>query len=299
MEVEDALLQFCKIIPKIELHAHLNGCVRIATLRELAIARGLHQVPSIANVLTSKSAPPPENGAIENVGLHPYFKFFGLIHQLTTTLDVVRRITKEAIEDFVFDNVKYLELRTTPKHRPEHGITKDNYMRAVLDGINDYNDSCRCVCGVLPNRDIDVRLLLSIDRRETTEEALETAKLALDLAKNHPFGWRVVGLDLGGDPGLGQWRDWPPAMDAARAGGLKITLHCAELWHEEESAAMIAWRPDRLGHMVCMGENLRQLLLESKIPVEICLSSNVKTRSVESFEDHHFEDLYKAGKFKF
>lgn len=304
MEIDDALLQFCKSIPKIELHAHLNGCVRIATLRELAISKNLDQIPSIADVLSNPKPfvaheiTSPANGAKPNATLQPYFAFFGLIHQLTTSLDVVRRITREAIEDFIQDNVKYLELRTTPKHRPAHGITKESYMLAVLDGINDYNESCRCVCGVLPNRDIDVRLLLSIDRRETPLEALETVTLALHLAETHPFGWRIAGIDLGGDPSLGQWEDWRPAMDAARAGGLKIALHCAELWHEEESLSMVAWRPDRLGHMVCMGEILRGKLLESRIPVEICLSSNVKTGSVKSFKEHHFEGLYKESKLK-
>jgi adenosine deaminase len=72
--------------------------------------------------------------------------------------------------------------------------------------------------------DMTVRLLLSIDRREDTAAALETIGIAAELKLQG-----IVGIDLSGNPSIGQWATWLPALQAARREGLKITLHAAEV----------------------------------------------------------------------
>lgn len=58
---------------------------------------------------------------------------------------------------------------------------------------------------------------------------------------------------------------------------------------------MLAFRPDRFGHMCCLTDELRQALLDSGVPLELCLTSNVLTSSCSGYDDHHFEDFYRAG----
>ena len=74
------------------------------------------------------------------------------------------------------------------------------------------------------HRPISLGLLLSIDRRETPAQALETVDLAISLGQD-----QVMGIDLSGDPTLNCWHDWLPALSKARQHGLKITLHAAEV----------------------------------------------------------------------
>ena len=67
-------------------------------------------------------------------------------------------------------------------------------------------------------------LLLSIDRREDAAAAWDTVQLA------HSFsGQGVVGVDLSGNPSIGQWATWEPALHQARSLGLKISLHAGEV----------------------------------------------------------------------
>ena len=131
-EVNDWLPR-CRALPKAELHAHINGCVRDATIkcgpsalrtlhpaaalnaahyvvaaRELAAAQGHAGVSQQAQRLLSLRG---------ERTLADCFALFDVIHALTTRHDVVQRVTREAVQDFADDGVLYLELRTTPKAR--------------------------------------------------------------------------------------------------------------------------------------------------------------------------------------
>ena len=68
-----------------------------------------------------------------------------------------------------------------------------------------------------------VKLLLSIDRREDTIAAMETVRLAAELQEEG-----VVGVDLSGNPSIGSWKIWEPALQEARRLGLKLSIHAGE-----------------------------------------------------------------------
>ncbi|MCD7465792.1 hypothetical protein HAX54_001950 [Datura stramonium] len=291
-------------MPKVELHAHLNGSIRDSTLLELARElgnKGLVCFPDVEHVILK-----------DDRSLTEVFKLFDLIHILTTDHETVTRITKEVIEDFAAENVVYLELRTTPKKNVSKGMNKKSYMEAVLEGLravttvevdifSEHNfDSPAnastfargndCASNGTGKKKIYVRLLLSIDRRETTEAAMETVKLALEMRH---LG--VVGIDLSGNPVIGEWLTFLPALEFAKEQGLLITLHCGEVSNPVEIHAMLDFLPSRIGHACCFGEAEWAKLKSLKIPVEICLTSNIRTETISSVDIHHFADLYNSG----
>ncbi|XP_061345509.1 N6-mAMP deaminase [Gastrolobium bilobum] len=290
-------------MPKVELHAHLNGSIRDSTLLELAKALGDKGVIDFSQV---------EHVILKNDrSLTEVFKLFDLIHILTTDHTSVTRITKEVVEDFASENVVYLELRTTPKKNDSLGMSKRSYIEAVLKGLRAVSNVdvafipcseesrtgshskpvllANDKCNGNSRKKIFVRLLLSIDRRETTEAAMETVMLALEMRY---LG--VVGIDLSGNPAVGEWITYLPALKFAQEQGLYITLHCGEVPNSKEIHDMLDFLPHRIGHACCFEEEHWRKLKSSNIPVEICLTSNIRTLSVPSIDAHHFVDLYNT-----
>ncbi|PIN21147.1 Adenine deaminase/adenosine deaminase [Handroanthus impetiginosus] len=293
-------MEWCVTMPKIELHAHLNGSIRDSTLLELARElgeKGAIVFSDVEHVILKHDR-----------ALSEVFKLFDLIHVITTDHETVTRITKEVIEDFADDNVVYLELRTTPKRNDSKGMSKRSYMQAVLEGIRsvnsvevDFSHKANAdtsahshfvdhLCNGTRSKKIYVRLLLSIDRRETAEAAMETVELALEMRDRG-----VVGIDLSGNPVVGEWPTFLPALEFAKKQGLPVTLHCGEVPNPDEIHAMLDFLPSRIGHACCFEDEEWKLLKNLKIPVEICMTSNIRTETIASADVHHFADLYRSN----
>lgn len=95
------------------------------------------------------------------------------------------------IKEFAKDNVKYLELRTTPRDVSSTRMTKSSYIESVLKAITDARSSME--------NDIIVKLLLSIDRSmKSVEDAQEVLKLIKMYSTNSEA--TVVGVDFSGNP---------------------------------------------------------------------------------------------------
>ena len=115
-----------------------------------------------------------------------------------------------------------------------------------------------------------------------SEAATETVDLAIELK-----GKGVIGVDISGSPRAAPFASFEPLLLRARAAGLPLAVHFAEIPHDVETAAILALRPERLGHACYLSESEERALIASKIPVEICMTSNLRTRSVPSYEAHH------------
>lgn len=255
IEEEPPTLAWCEQLPKIELHAHIHGSIRPSTLQELLLE------DAHFHGTEPRTLPP-------NRSLDECFEMFHLIHQVVVSRAVLRRITVEAVEDFAKENVKYLELRSTPRALERDGSSQTEYVAEVVSALEE--------CRARKDLDIEVRLLLSVNRNQPLAIAEETVKLALEWKRKSPF---IVGIDLSGhsERPNSEFHLFEHILAKARAGGLKLALHFAEHYDDDESDRILNFRPDRLGHACCLPESLYQKMISLRIPIEMCLTSNVHT----------------------
>jgi adenosine deaminase len=162
---------------------------------------------------------------------------------------------------------------------PAAGLTKDDYVRSILTILTAHNDD--------DANTMRAFLILSIDRRNTPAEAQHV----VDLAIQHQSAG-VVGVDLCGDPAKGDVRIFAEAFARAKAAGLKITLHFAELdvsASDVELSTLLSWNPDRLGHVIHVKEEYQEIIKQENTGVELCLSCNVHAKMITgTYSDHHF-----------
>jgi adenosine deaminase len=319
---EDDLHHYVRQLPKVELHAHLNGCIRESTLFDLAKERNAklssHHFASTADAGTTPTGTgTSQDHFMYNVlprSLQDCFDMFAEIPACVNDLPALKRITLEALEDFASHHVVYLELRSTPKRLLASHVdndkvvtTKRDYVEAILQVLNDFEtrEQQRYAQETIDKHDASVRLpmvcrfIVAVDRSQTQQDATENVDLAIDFIQKE--GSRmVVGVDLGGNPTKQDFREFQPVFQKARDAGLQVTIHCAEVpcgnddsAHEtqsiinarEEAAAILEFRPDRLGHALLLSPSLQTTLDKLRIPVETCPTSNVMTLELAKLAD--------------
>ncbi|KAK9723263.1 hypothetical protein K7432_002110 [Basidiobolus ranarum] len=264
------LEKFCRALPKLELHAHINGSITTKTMREL-VERKKEQQPELLEFEIREPGPLSQ--------INDFFELFHFIYKLSNDIPSVKYITRSVIKDFAEDGVKYLELRSTPRADEASGMSKRDYIEAVLEVIEELSSP----------EYIIVKLIVSIDRRHTLEMAMDTAKLAVEYRAKG-----VVGVDVCGDPSQGDFDTIKPALHYLNDHGIKLTIHMGELPRNvEEGLSMLSLNPGRVSHVTFLSDEQRQVLIDRKVPLEICMSSNVLCQTVKSYESHHLRDFLK------
>ncbi|KAK7192030.1 hypothetical protein DPSP01_003898 [Paraphaeosphaeria sporulosa] len=268
-------LSFARRLPKIELHAHLTGSISRACLHDIWETRRQHD-PEL-QLDDPLVAIPPDKVDYDVQTFFPLFSSY--IYKLCDDLPSIEFSTKRVLEDFQADGVVYVELRTTPRAIPNRGITKDDYVKTILDVLRNHNDQV--------GNTMRAFLILSIDRRNTATEAQQVVDLAL---KYRSEG--VVGVDLCGNPAKGDVSLYTDAFTRIKAAGLKITLHFAEIAQsgtDDELNTLLSWQPDRLGHVIHVNSSFQERIKREHIGVELCMSCNVHAKLIPgTFSDHHF-----------
>uniref|UniRef100_H2YSF1 Adenosine deaminase domain-containing protein n=1 Tax=Ciona savignyi TaxID=51511 RepID=H2YSF1_CIOSA len=258
-----------KTIPKVELHAHLNGSLSEETILRLLSRKEQNGVKPVKTAFNKG----------EQRTMDDCFVMFRIIHQVVDCTEVVYEVTKDVISEFASEGTKYLELRSTPKAMENNGFDKRLYMEAVVGAIRDYNYNNPGV--------IDVRFLPSIDRGRSMHDAQENLKLAEEYRSTD----LVSGVDLSGNPFTTDGHKFIPIMQAAKKLGLKTAVHLAEVKNKcVESKQFLSIPPDRIGHGTFLNDDmeLTQTVIDGGIPLEICVTSNITSNTAPyEYEKHH------------
>lgn len=273
-----------RLAPKCLLHDHLDGGLRPATVVELADAVGYAGLPT---------RDPDELagwflGAAHSGSLPRYLETFGHTVAVMQTRDALVRVAAEAAEDLAADGVVYAEVRFAPELHVERGLDLDAVVQAVLDGFAE--GTARAAQA---GRRIEVRCLLTAMRHAARSR--EIAELAVRYRDDGVVGFDIAGAEKG----------FPPtrhldAFEYVRQQNALVTIHAGEAFGLPSIWEAIQWcGAHRLGHGVRIVDDieiapdgtprlgrLAAYVRDTRIPLEMCPTSNVHTGAARSLAEH-------------
>ena len=264
-------------IPKVELHVHLDGALRLKTFLDLAKSLPAdRRFP--ASIDLRKAVTPGSGGCLED-----YLRSFQYTIAVLQTAEALERAAFELCEDAAKENVVYIEIRFGPLLHTECGLSPRDVVQATLAGCERAGEAFG----------IEARLLLTALRNETTERSMEVAQLAAQFR-----GKGVVGFDLAGPE-----RGFPPtihraAVELAHDADVSVTLHAGEDCCPEHIKEAIDLGAARIGHGVHLFKlpAVEQRVAELRIPLEVCPTSNLQINGfIKRYADHPLKRYVDLG----
>ncbi len=263
--------EFLEKMPKSDLHVHLDGSLRLNTILELAEQQGV-TLPGGADDEESL-AKAIHMGEI-CTDLNDYLTAFDVTLSVLQTEDALYRAAFELGEDMARENVRYTEVRYSPLLHTQRGLSYPVIVEAVAEGLREAKRrygimSGQIICGI---------------RHVTPEASLRMAELAV--AFKHRG---VVGFDLAGGEADNPPKDHKAAFYLVRNNNVNLTIHAGEAFGPESiHQAIHMCGAHRIGHGTRLREDgdLLNFVNDHRIPLEVCLTSNVQTRAADSYESH-------------
>jgi|tagenome__1003787_1003787.scaffolds.fasta_scaffold20985685_5 adenosine deaminase len=264
-------------LPKAELHCHLDGSLRPSTLLDLADEYDVALPQRTASALRDYMR------VSDAASLEDYLERFDVTLAVMQTADALERISYELAEDAAADGVRYIEVRFAPILNVRRGLSLGDVLDASLRGLERAS----------AKHPIVARVIVTALRNMSPELSRELASLAVAYR-----GRGVVGFDLAGGE-----RGHPAAQHAgafryALEHDLACTCHAGE--GDDASSvrqAIHVCGANRIGHATRLieDESLAQYVNDRRIPLEICLTSNVQTRATERYETHPLRRYFDRG----
>jgi adenosine deaminase len=285
-----------RALPKVELHRHLEGAVRLETVLDEARRHGV-RLPLPDGVDNDPRTLTKETLAKCIVAKEPFPDLASLLAIFDRTqavfcdMETFRRIAREAVEDAAADNVKVLELRYAPSYA---SMNHDHPLDQVLDAVEEGVAQGRAAAAAA-GTPIDVGLICIAVGAMGAEEFARTAEFAIERAAS------FCGFDCAGaEQDLAAFAPYF-ARVAAEAPTLGITCHASEdLVDGLPANALCALRDldaTRIGHGVQIVRDAAVVdaVAECGALLEVSVTSNVLTNAVESAEVHPARALWQRG----
>ena len=266
-------------LPKVELHRHLEGSLRLQTMLEVARQHGLTVPASVVRLSRLVQVQDEEPLTFEN-----FLGKFNTLRMFYRSPEVIDRITREAVEDAARDNIRYLELRFTP-------VALSRAERFPLHDVMEW--VCTSARESARKNGITVRLIVSVNRHESVELAEQVIWIAADHSDKG-----IVGVDLAGNEAEFPAKPFLPLFKEAQQTGLSVTIHAGE-WSGPENVreAIEDFHATRIGHGVRILEDeyVTALACEHKTTFEVCITSNYQTGVVQSLAAHPAAKMIASG----
>ena len=274
-----ASLNTYRALPKVELHRHLEGSLRLDTMLDIARQHGITIPADVLRLSTLVQVQEEDKFTFQN-----FLAKFNTLRLFYRSPDAIHRITHEAVEDAARDHVRYMELRFTPValSRAERFPLHD-----VMDWVITSAQEASKKHGVI------VRLIASMNRHESTELAEQVAWLAVEHLEDG-----MVAIDLAGNEAEFPTEPFYGVIKEARQSGLHVTIHAGE-WGPATNVkeAIEELGAERVGHgvRVLENKNIVSLARERGTAFEVCVTSNYQSGVVGSLDTHPLMKMLDAG----
>ena len=265
-------------LPKVELHCHLEGALRLASLLEVGREYGV-DVP----LADAEALRPLVQVTYAGGDFAQFLSKFPVLRKFYQSPEVIARFTREAVADAAAENIRYMELRFNPVALAS---TRGYALADVCEWVS------TAAQAAAREHKMQVELIITVNRMEP-QRGREMLQVALDFSSRG-----VVGLDLAGDEVNFPAEPYVPLFQEARAAGLRITAHAGE-WTSAASVryAIEVLGAQRIGHgaRVVDDENVMALARERGVAFEVCLTSNIQTSVAPAIKDHPVRQMMKYG----
>ncbi|MEG1183841.1 adenosine deaminase, partial [Cetobacterium sp.] len=263
-----------KKLPKIELHCHLDGSVRPETIVEISKSEGVNLPSYEIDVIKSMMIAP-----MECLSLDEYLKGFEIPIAIMQSKESLKRVTYELMEDSAKENIKYIEIRFAPLLHTNKGLSTEEIIESVLDGIKEGEKKY----------DIKGNLILSFLRHMPVETVYEV----IEIGKKY-LGEGVVAIDLCASEHKGFCNKFIKPFLLGKEYGYRVTIHAGETGIGENVLdAVTILGAERIGHGIYIKDckDAYDIVKDRNIALEMCPTSNVQTKAVDSFEEHPVLDF--------
>ena len=264
-------------LPKAELHCHLDGSVRPATMielgRELDKPMPAPDAESLRDYMTVNDAR----------NLEDYLERFAVTLSVMQTAPALERIAYELAEDSARDGVRYIEVRYAPVLNVREGLSLEEAVEAPLRGL----------ARAEAEFDITGRVIVTAIRNMAPSVSQELAELAVAYRQRGVVGFDLAGGELGNPA-----KAHAEAFAYARSQNMACTCHAGEGdGPESVREAVHVCGANRVGHATRLIEDtaLTDYCNDRRITLEICLTSNVQTRAVASYIAHPLREYFDRG----
>ena len=264
-------------MPKSELHLHLDGSLRVETAIELARTRGVEAPLDVEGMRAVLVAPEHLSDQAE------LLRAFDLPIALMQDAEALERIASELVESKAAEYVRYVEIRWGPLLHVTRGLSLADGIAAV----------CRGARRAAAETGTEVRLIATALRSHEPASNVVLAETAAQFRDQGLTGWDLAGPEEAFPDPLVH----ADAFAAARAGGLRITLHAGEWGGAAQVRGALALDPERIAHgpSAIDDPDLCRELIARGVALDLCPTSNVQAGIVPSLEEHPLARLQRAG----
>lgn len=271
-------LDVLRKLPKTELHCHLDGSVRPKTVLELAKEQKVKLPTTHLGKLTRLM-----QAGKRTRNLADYLKIFDITLSVMQEKEALYRIAYELVEDCAAENVRHLEVRYSPVLHRKRRLSYEDIVDPVIAGLRDAGAKLEISTGVI---------ICGI-RSMAPQVSLALAELAVAYK-----GRGVLAFDL-----AGQEKDYPAkahreAFQLVAKHNVNSTVHGGEAFGPESIAQALHYcGAHRIGHgtRLLEDQDLLRYVRDHRVPLEMCLSSNVQTRVARTIKVHPFGQYFRMG----